>query len=161
MHHHHRHAMTGKTFKLRFRTSCTRLIPVSTLARYAVNPEDFTTSAALHTAAMNSAAEHGIRWHERLATSPRHTRSFSKAPAPADGGFARFPPQGHGFTEQEISTVYAIGLFPKISLAITTGSNNRLSSLPPRVVGGGGGGATSSRPGPVMRIQMESHSATN
>ncbi len=71
-----------------------------------------------------------------------HTRCpFSKASAPADGGFARFLPQGHGFTEQEISTVYAIGLFPNISLAMTTDSNNWLSFLPlgperTRVIGG-------------------------
>ena len=50
-------------------------IPVSTLARYAANPEGFTTSAAHRTAAMDRAAAHGIRWHERLAATPRHTRS--------------------------------------------------------------------------------------
>ena len=71
-----------------------------------------------------------------------HTRClFSDASAPADGGFARFLPHGHGFTEQEISTVYAIGLFPNISLAMTTDSNNWLSFIPlgperTRVIGG-------------------------
>ena len=50
-------------------------IPVSTLARYAANPEGFMSSDARRTAAMDRAAEHGIRWHERLATAPRRTRS--------------------------------------------------------------------------------------
>ena len=50
-------------------------IPVSTLARYAANPEGFTTSVSRRTAAMDRAAEHGIRWHERLGAEPRRTRS--------------------------------------------------------------------------------------
>ena len=50
-------------------------IPVSTLARYAANPEGFTTSPGRRTAAMDRAAEHGIRWHERLGVEPDHRRS--------------------------------------------------------------------------------------
>ena len=51
-------------------------IPVSTLARYAANPVGFTTSADHRTAAMDRAAAHGIRWHERLATAPRRSRPW-------------------------------------------------------------------------------------
>ena len=45
-------------------------IPVSTLARFAADPESFT---ARHRKT-SAAARHGIRWHEAL-TTPRRTGS--------------------------------------------------------------------------------------
>ena len=71
-----------------------------------------------------------------------HTRCpFSETPDPERDGFPRWLPERHGFTEREIATVYAIGLFPNISLAMTIDSNNWLSFIPmgperTRVVGG-------------------------
>ena len=53
-----------------------RPISVSTLARFAANPEGFMSSDARRIAAMDRAAEHGIRWHERLATAPRRSRPW-------------------------------------------------------------------------------------
>ncbi|MDE0240653.1 MAG: hypothetical protein OXI95_11935 [bacterium] len=48
----------------------TRLIPVSTLARFAADPHGFRNRQRTSTAA----ARHGIRWHERLAAPRRPSR---------------------------------------------------------------------------------------
>ena len=45
-----------------------RHLPVSTLARYAADPEGFFCPP---TAAMKRAAAHGIRWHDRLGGGGR------------------------------------------------------------------------------------------
>jgi choline monooxygenase len=71
-----------------------------------------------------------------------HTRCpFSSKSSYKDGEMARALPEDHQFTELEINTAYAIGLFPNISLAMTADSNNWLSFIPlgperTRVVGG-------------------------
>lgn len=71
-----------------------------------------------------------------------HTRCpYSETSSYKYAEHARFIPPDHTFTEQEIDTVYAIGLFPNISLAMTADSNNWLSFIPlgperTRVVGG-------------------------
>ncbi|MCY4607880.1 MAG: hypothetical protein OXD40_04695 [bacterium] len=45
-------------------------IPVSTLARFAADPDGFRSRRRTGAAA----ARHGIRWHERLASAPRPVR---------------------------------------------------------------------------------------
>lgn len=71
-----------------------------------------------------------------------HSRCpFSKNSAYKEGELARFVPDDNEFTELELNTAYAIGLFPNVSLAMTADSNNWLSFIPvgperTRVVGG-------------------------
>ena len=71
-----------------------------------------------------------------------HTRCpFSDAGAYKNGALARFLPDDHQFTELEINSAYAIGLFPNVSLAMSADSNNWLSFIPlgperTRVIGG-------------------------
>ena len=71
-----------------------------------------------------------------------HSRCpFSKDSAYKEGELARFVPDDNQFTDLELNTAYAIGLFPNVSLAMTADSNNWLSFIPvgperTRVVGG-------------------------
>ena len=71
-----------------------------------------------------------------------HTRC-GYAPASLDRaeGFGNWPRPGCSFSERERTTAYAIGLFPNISLAMSTATHNWLSFIPlgperTRVVGG-------------------------
>ena len=91
---------------------------------------------------------HHLGLHERTLEADIPARGASVDPAPASGRFTHtrclfassgaysggaqslFLPDDHEFTETELATAYAIGLFPNISLAMSVDSNNWLSFIP-------------------------------
>lgn len=108
------------------------------------NGMEFYHHMGLHAATLEADIPARLATMDPAPASGRfaHTRcGYTEENPDQTEGFGVWPRPNCNFTERELNTVYAIGLFPNISLAMSSATNNWLSFIPlgperTRVIGG-------------------------